>query len=277
MEKGAQEVRKKRDEMANQRKKALDQKAAQSEAEANQRVAGLRTLLNAVFLAPLAGMLATLVVGDPIAMAASLAVMATQLDNIKKALDTQMDPAVAKAAGDTEKKLAEMEKEAGEAAKEREKAKRTVELMQKLQQSKHQADLEALEKHLGITHLATSAMAHATMQATMAQKVAFKSTAVVMASKEHALVATRKLKTDLDQPIALARTIERPTAPAVAAFQPRVTADLNAHFQGRSPADMGRKRDELIAEARRRFARDPKTLEAVEKYLREQAAARGVR
>jgi hypothetical protein len=37
-----------------------------------------------------------------------------------------------------------------------------------------------------------------------------------------------------------------------------------------------RKRDELLAEARRRFASDPKTLLAVEWMLNDEARARGV-
>jgi hypothetical protein len=63
----------------------------------------------------------------------------------------------------------------------------------------------------------------------------------------------------------------------VAGFQARVSTDLENHFRGRTGADLARKRDDLIAEARVYFARDPKTLQAVEKYLRDQAAARGGR
>ena len=49
----------------------------------------------------------------------------------------------------------------------------------------------------------------------------------------------------------------------VVPFRTRVGSDLDAMFLGKSPADQRKKRDELLAEARRRYASDPKTLQAV--------------
>jgi hypothetical protein len=62
----------------------------------------------------------------------------------------------------------------------------------------------------------------------------------------------------------------------VSRFRPRLAGDLDGFFRGKTPADGKKKLAELTAEARRRFASDPKTLAAVEKLLSDEARARGV-
>jgi hypothetical protein len=279
MREGEKQVAAERERMRNQKKQAMEQQARKAEADAGTRVAQLNQLLTAVFLAPLAGIIGFFVVGDPITLAVSIAVMATQLDNVKKALDEQMEPAVKNAAAEQEKLIDEMQKRAQEHGKDADKARTTVELMRKLAESRRQSDLEALEKHLGIKHASSVALAPAAALQTSAltRRAVFRGAALHVAAREQTLVASRRLRTDLDAPLALAAAFKKPTAPPVAGFQARVSTDLENHFRGRTGADLARKRDDLIAEARVYFARDPKTLQAVEKYLRDQAAARGGR
>ncbi len=64
--------------------------------------------------------------------------------------------------------------------------------------------------------------------------------------------------------------------PNVAPFRQQLAGQFDGFYRGKSPADAKKKRDELVAEARRRFAFDPKTLAAVEKLLNDEARARGV-
>jgi len=47
----------------------------------------------------------------------------------------------------------------------------------------------------------------------------------------------------------------------------RVNGDLNQNFRGKSPADVEKKKRELLDEAKRRFANQPKTLEKVQQYI----------
>ena len=67
-----------------------------------------------------------------------------------------------------------------------------------------------------------------------------------------------------------------PGAAELNAFAKRVSTDLDAMFNGKSPADRSRQRDDLLAEAQRRYASDTKTLQAVRKLITDQARARGV-
>jgi hypothetical protein len=274
MKEAEKQVAAERDRMKNQRQQVMEAKAKQTEAEAASRVAALQQLLNAVFLVPLAGIIGFFAVGDPIVLAVSIAVMSSKLNAVKQDLDNKVDPAVMKAADDQQKLIDEMEKQAQDAQKDVDKSRKTVALMQKLEKTKLQSDLEALEAQLGIKHVALSPAA---MQVSAASHVAFKSTALHVSSKERAVLATRALKTDLDAPIAVAASFKKPTPPPVAGFRARVNTDLESRFRGRTGAELTRRRDDLIAEARVYFAKDPKTLEAVEKYLREQASARGAR
>jgi len=68
----------------------------------------------------------------------------------------------------------------------------------------------------------------------------------------------------------------RPGALDVAPYRLRLAGEFDGFFRGKTPADAKKKRDELLLEARRRFASNPKTLAAVEKLLNDEARTRGV-
>jgi hypothetical protein len=72
------------------------------------------------------------------------------------------------------------------------------------------------------------------------------------------------------------RLAQPPAAVNVSPFRQTLAGPFDGFYLGKPPADAKRKRDELIAEARRRFASDPKTLAAVLGYLDDEARARGV-
>lgn len=63
-------------------------------------------------------------------------------------------------------------------------------------------------------------------------------------------------------------------APDVTPFRARVSADFAAQFKGKSAAAAAATRDSLLAEARRRFAADPKTLAGVEKLITDASKVR---
>jgi predicted secreted protein len=63
-------------------------------------------------------------------------------------------------------------------------------------------------------------------------------------------------------------------APDVTPFRAKVSADFAAQFKGKSAAAAAATRDSLLAEARRRFAADPKTLAGVEKLITDASKVR---
>ena len=62
----------------------------------------------------------------------------------------------------------------------------------------------------------------------------------------------------------------------VAPYRLRLGPQFDAFFRGKPTAEARQKRDELILEARRRFASDPRTLAAVVRLLDDEARARGI-
>jgi hypothetical protein len=72
------------------------------------------------------------------------------------------------------------------------------------------------------------------------------------------------------------RLAQPPATVNVAPFRQRLSSEFDGYFRGKSPSDAKKKLGELSAEARRRFASDPKTLAAVERLLNDEARARGV-
>ncbi|HQQ79222.1 MAG TPA: hypothetical protein PLB01_17875, partial [Thermoanaerobaculia bacterium] len=62
--------------------------------------------------------------------------------------------------------------------------------------------------------------------------------------------------------------------PDVAPFRAKVSADLAAQFKGKSAPAAAATRDALLAEARRRFGSDPKTLAGVEKLITDASTVR---
>jgi hypothetical protein len=55
--------------------------------------------------------------------------------------------------------------------------------------------------------------------------------------------------------------------------QQKVDHDLSQMFAGKSKVDVEKKKQELLDEAKKRFANDPKTLEKVQKYIVTHAAS----
>ncbi len=84
--------------------------------------------------------------------------------------------------------------------------------------------------------------------------------------------ATRyaSLKSELRQLSLPLRTVD------VSAFRAQMVSQFDRYFKGGSAAAAKQNRDELLAEARARFAKDPQTLHAVEKLLVSEASSRGV-
>jgi hypothetical protein len=68
----------------------------------------------------------------------------------------------------------------------------------------------------------------------------------------------------------------KPATKDTTAFRQKISGDFDTYFKGVTPAAGRKKREELIAEAKIRYAKDPDTLKALVNYLREEASARGV-
>ncbi len=85
---------------------------------------------------------------------------------------------------------------------------------------------------------------------------------------------TRPVKLRLGTLKADTRKLALVRPPDVTPFRTKLAAGLDAQFKGKSPAAAAATRDALLADARRRYASDPKTLAGVEKIVIDAAARR---
>ena len=77
---------------------------------------------------------------------------------------------------------------------------------------------------------------------------------------------------DISTKWASIRTLTKAAPPRVdASFQQRVDQELSAKFRGKSPAEIQKEKQQLVDDARKRFASDPTTLKKVLAYLESHA------
>ena len=87
--------------------------------------------------------------------------------------------------------------------------------------------------------------------------------------------AVRRFATVTSELKAGARRFAPHPTPARRAAAARIAGELDVYFKGKSPAEARRQHDELVREARLHFAGEPSKLKAVERFLSDEARARG--
>ena len=156
-------------------------------------------------------------------------------------------------------------------------ANTVAEAMQKLQDSKLQSDLDALN---GLLPKQAVAVAPAAGGVARAPMVAL-SPSVTLANKQRLTLVlnradTAKLPVVVQQKAVAsdlssrwqAIQLKQKTAVAIdVPTQQKVDKDLNQMFVGKKGADVAKKKQELMAEAKKRFGNDPKTLAKVQQYI----------
>jgi hypothetical protein len=157
-----------------------------------------------------------------------------------------------------------------------------VDTMQRAANSKLQPDLDALERLVPRPPPAASGPVVAQQGAALRMAPAFVLPPAVVANNRQliAVAITRadpaKLPIVVQQRAAVAdlaakwqsvQTMVRAPAPIAPATVQKVDRDLGQMFVGKSGGDIAKKKSELLEEANKRFAKDPKTLEKVRQYI----------
>jgi hypothetical protein len=156
-------------------------------------------------------------------------------------------------------------------------AQKISEQSEKAQQSKTKSALDKLEALIGKptpnAALATLSMANRTAPVTNVLASARATTAVRPISQAAASrVSTSATALAQDWNALVPQLSAPPPVMSAQTTSQRFDSELAKKFQGKSREEAEQTKSQLLTEARSRFANDPKTLEAFEKYLNEKSA-----
>ena len=175
-------------------------------------------------------------------------------------------------------RLDEGQRMADDVKKEAEESRKIADQAEKLAKSKTQGDLEKLELLIGkppssmamVQPSIGGGMARAPASSSIASLALLKSQGTMKASRARA----QTLATGLGTQWASTRNLLNLSPVAVTpAMEKKVAGDLSKMFSGKSSADAKKAQQQLLDQARARFAKDPKTLAAVEKYLQQKTTS----
>jgi hypothetical protein len=255
-------------ELLRQRKQALVAAIAKVEADLTARqfkaAEEARSAFATSFLKPVDDLLASLTatLSNPLNAPGVVSSALALLDSALNGLHATADLAAEEAARIAEKAVAQKIPPAQEMRKISDEARKTLAAMRKAASFRVAYDRQTVVKGLGTLPASTPSP--------VAQAVRLRASAALRETSKTVGSRFTSLKPEVQKLSQVKRTFD------VSSFRPRLGGDFDGFFRGKSPADGKRKLGELTAEARRRFASDPKTLAAVEKLLNDEARARGV-
>lgn len=235
----------------------------------------MRQTFEGVFLTPLSGLIAPLIVAvDPITAAATIAILGPQVDNILRNTEQRITADINGFRNQVEPRVAEADRLAEEVAQRAQAAQSLQSALQNMAQAPTAANLATLQNISGKN--ATFAGNRAVRQAAPgASSVALTAS---FQSVNASLLPT--LRAGLQDTATVARAT-KPKGPSAAidtaSYQNRARSELDRMMAGKSPAAAQQETNRLLAEARTRYASDPATLQKLEKYLTEQTLVREVR
>jgi molecular chaperone GrpE (heat shock protein) len=244
--------------------KAIVQKEAEMTGKEMAAALQARTSLQNDFLKPIDDLLAALdaalrnPLNAPSVVAAAVRLLDGALDGFRSIVQPRAD-AVADAA---DRAVGAKTPSTGAIKKIADEAKRTLAAMRKVASYRAILDRRAAVRDVGVLPAATPS--------TISTAVRLRSSAAFGEIARKVPPRLGALKQQVQKLSQLKRNVD------VSSFRPKLAGDFNGYFRGKSPSDAKKKLADLTAEARRRFASDPKTLAAVEKLLNDEARARGV-
>jgi hypothetical protein len=149
-------------------------------------------------------------------------------------------------------------------------ANNILEAMQKLADNRSQSELDALNKLLPAVNAQKVVVLHGVMLPAGIAGRHELLTAAVGRLQVAKLPVIAKHRAAVSSIVSQWSKIQNQTKLAIkvdAATTQHVNGDLSQHFRGKSPAEAEKKKHELLEEAKRRFANQPRTLEKVQQYI----------
>lgn len=246
----------------------MQEKIRQGHAAKTAGVNQMSQVFQAALVIPLSSMIAPLVVADPISAAAAIALLAPQIDNVLRNTEQRMTGETGKYQREMEPKLKEMEDYAKESE---ERARKAEDKLLELKKQDNRFLTSTATRH-------TTSAAGAAPANRMAVGVNDAQLTVTLQAVNLSLIP--KLRADLQGTAAAARRV-KPQTPQMTAsvnlsgYQNRVRADLDRLLVGKPAAEAQQNTTQLLTDARKRYGADPATLSKIERFLADQAAARG--
>jgi hypothetical protein len=276
-----QEVKKKRAESSQQQKNILNQAQKAKTQAANGVNAGL-ALAGELAVAPLDGLVNWLkdLVAHPDKIFDPTSIIDSEVDTITNDLSNTLDQVANKVTSDANNTMQSAQGDYDDIQKKRDREQEIANKMEALHRDRTQGALEALEKLVPLPRPNRSniAMAAVSLPAGNARVVPFSAImARFSANREKALAVPKQRIQDVKLNVGQLKAIRlqaRNIHNALPQYQKTVSQHLDGYFAGKPAADVARQRDQLIAEARTHFAKDPRTRDAVVKLLTDEAGRR---
>ncbi|MDH4195179.1 MAG: hypothetical protein OEW33_02595 [Nitrospirota bacterium] len=246
------------------RKRLIEAKTRAAEAMANSTQAA-STVFHNSFLGRVDQLLAALqaVLRNPLNAGQLITGALGILDGAISAFDRDVVPAVERDAQVKQTEVANVKREADQAQRHAETAKRILVKMREGVQLKTVVERRAL---------VSAARAAAPVSAA---KI---SANVSLKSSNRLLAMSKTLRTDMVtvRP-ELQRLASHMQRPDLAPIQTRLTTSFDQYFKGKSPAEVETTRHQLILEARQRYSADRNLLTSIEQLINDEARTRSIR
>jgi len=276
-----QEVKKKRAESLQQEQKIASQAQKAKTQAANGVNAGL-DLAGKLAVAPLDGLVNWLkdLVAHPDKIFDPTSIIDSEVDTITNDLSNTLDQVANAVTSDANNTMQSAQGDYDDIQKKRDHEQAIAEKMEALHRDRTQGALEDLEKLVPLPRPNRSAIAIAavSLPAGNARVVPFSAImARFSANREKALAVPKQRIQEVKLNVGQLKSIRlqaRNIHNALPQYRKTVSQHFDGYFAGKPAADVARQRDQLIAEARAHFAKDPRTRDAVIKLLTDEAGRR---
>ena len=266
------------DESFKQKRKALQQAAGTAQDQAAKGVQAALDIGNSVDLLPLDGLVSWLdgLLAHPDKIFDPTSFIDSEMDKVTNNLNDTLDQIANAATSDANKTLLSAQADYEEMQKDAAQESMITALMENLHRNRTRGALEELQVLVPaphVVHLKPLTRPKAEVKAT--SMVPFSAIIGRMSAGRQKALEVPKLRIQaVSLQVRQLKTIRlqaRDIRASLPAYQKSFSQQMDSYFAGKSPAEMSKQRDQLIAEARTRFAKDPRTGDAVIRLLNEEA------
>ena len=211
---------------------------------------------------------------NPFDMSSVTKFVDAEIKRIQGRAPTAFDMMGKQLSSDAESRLMAGQRPLDDVRKQAADTKKAADLAKRLAESGKKSDLDKLEELIGappssMAMLAPGGAAKAPAGSSIASAAVLKSRGTMKAARVRAQNLSAGLASQWD---ATRKLLAVEPVPITPAMQKLVSDDLTKRFAGKSYPDARKAQQQLLDEAQVKFANDPKTLAAVERYLQAQTS-----
>lgn len=230
-----------------------------------------------IYVAKLTGLMGTLSAGmaDPVTLVTSLAAYIAQVESMTQGLEAALSPLVGRAITDINARMGKADATADAIERMTNQAIAVSDALRHVELFPVQENLNRLQEALAASDPSRPSAKKSWVSVRPLNPAALVMGPCDVKSLARDMSAFSSNRFSALQP--RLQSAQQKRAAPVPSYAPVVSGEMDRLFTGKPPADGQKALQQMIQEARQRYAADPRTVAAVERYLRDEAGARGVR